>query len=166
MSAFADIVMRSSTTDLPTESAQLWSNSETTAHLKKFVDIHTALAGYKQSLINEAQFLGPPIVRPLMLHFSSDLIARTVDDQFMLGENIMVAPVFGGETRDVYLPGPAKWKELWTGTTHILLSVSDGLTLHDVSCPIGYPPVYYRDTDNIMISYVLKQFREFYDSDL
>ena len=76
----------------------------------------------------------------------------------------MVAPVFGGDTRDVYLPGPAKWKDLWTGETHNLLS--DGLTLHDFNCPIGYPPVFYRDTDSIMISYVLKQFREFFDSDL
>jgi alpha-glucosidase (family GH31 glycosyl hydrolase) len=40
----------------------------------------------------------------------------------MLGENILVAPVFeeGAVSRDVYLPGPAEWKHLWTGEVYLV----------------------------------------------
>jgi len=41
----------------------------------------------------------------------------------MLGENILVAPVFGAsvlndDVRDVYLPGPTTWTSLWSGTEY------------------------------------------------
>ena len=79
----------------------------------------------------------------------------------MLGENILVAPVFINtstreEKRDVYLPGPAKWKQLWHGTIYDVSK--EGMLLKDVWCPIGQPPVYYRDTEQYTISKVLSQF--------
>lgn len=79
MSTFADIIMRSNPSNLP-ESEQIWSSTDTLAHLKKFVDIHVALAAYKRSLMNEAQFFGTPVTRPLLLHFGEDETARSIYD--------------------------------------------------------------------------------------
>ena len=58
------------------------------------------------------------MTRPLMLHFEDDITARSIIDQFMLGENIMMAPVFDKDVteRQVYLPASqAPWKHIWTG---------------------------------------------------
>jgi len=46
MSAFSDVIMRSHPSNLP-ETTQLWSSPRIILHLKKFVDIHVALAAYK-----------------------------------------------------------------------------------------------------------------------
>lgn len=53
MAAFSDTVMRSHPSNMP-EVPQLWTNGETLAQLKKFVDIHVALKPYKQMLMKEA----------------------------------------------------------------------------------------------------------------
>ena len=87
------------------------------------MDIHVELADYKYMLMKEASELGTPIIRPLLLHFSHDEKARQEDSQFMLGENILMAPVFGADEfgedkRNVYLPGPAKWTYLWLETNY------------------------------------------------
>jgi len=73
----------------------------------------------------------------------------------MLGENIMMAPIFkaGAVSRDVYLPGPAEWKQLWTGE---VFSVGEhGLALEDFSCPMGAPCVFTRDTQEWNMSEIL-----------
>jgi len=62
--------------------------------LKRFAEVHIALSDYKMHLMQEAYDLGRPFTRPLMLHFEQDFGARSIIDQFMLGENILMAPVF------------------------------------------------------------------------
>lgn len=52
----------------------------------------------------------------------------------MLGENILVAPVFSAgisDTRDVYLPGPATWTYLWHNKVYEV--GMNGLLLKDFS---------------------------------
>ena len=122
LSTFSDVIMRSHPSNLP-DAEQLWSNDETLAHLKKYVDIHVELLEYKQMLVREASVKGTPVTRPMMLHFPHDKKVVNIVDQFMLGENILVAPMFsvdknGVDMRDVYLPGHAVWHELWTGRVH------------------------------------------------
>lgn len=53
---------------------------------------------------------GWPIVRPLWWLFPKDSHCLVVDDQFMLGDKILVAPVVdkGRRSRDIYLP-PGIW---------------------------------------------------------
>lgn len=78
-SALADVVMRSHPSNLP-EAEQVWSSSETLQHLKKFVELHVILAQYKRYLMNEAQFFGTPVVRPLMLHYPDSNEALQIFD--------------------------------------------------------------------------------------
>lgn len=51
------------------------------------------------------------------MNFPENLEIRSVIDEFMLGENILMAPVFGDNltTRAVVLPGPTTWTHMWTG---------------------------------------------------
>lgn len=65
----------------------------------------------------------------------------------MLGENILCAPIFkeGATSRDIYLPGPAKWTHLWEGDVFDV--DSDGMIIENFGVPLGQPAVFVRDTD-------------------
>lgn len=54
----------------------------------------------------QAHTLGLPVARPLFAEFPADKKARDIDDQFMLGHALMVAPILQPDTlnRTVYFP--------------------------------------------------------------
>jgi alpha-glucosidase len=62
---------------------------------------------------------GEPIARPLWYSWPTDRRALTCQDQLLIGESLMAAPVFerGATARDVYLP-PGKWYCFWSGREH------------------------------------------------
>ena len=91
--------------------------------------------------------MGWPVVRHLWMHHPTDPTAQETDDQFLLGESILVAPVLDKcsglwctEERDVYLPA-GEWTHLWSG------DVFSGPTSLRVRAPMQEPPVYYRHDD-------------------
>ena len=100
------------------------------------------LADYKHDLMVESSENGTPFTRSLMLHFPHDARARRENSEFMLGENILCAPIFKKKAtkRDVYLPGPAKWTHLWSGTVYEV--TESGMSLSDFDAPIGEPIVF------------------------
>ena len=66
-------------------------SEEIAQFLKKFADTFVSLGEYKMDLMQEMEETGVPMVRSLMLEFGQS--QQIVDDQFMLGSKIMVAPV-------------------------------------------------------------------------
>ncbi len=58
---------------------------------------------------------GAPPFRAIVMDYPDDAIAHGVDDAYLVGEALLVAPVIAGETgRDVYLP-EGDWHDFWTG---------------------------------------------------
>ena len=106
MSAFSDIVMRGHPSNKPVNNWQPYSDDETADFMAYFGKIHKALFDYKGKLMDEAVMKGTLITRPLFYEFPEDEKSWLVKDQFMLGSDILVAPIFevGSSTRDVYLP--------------------------------------------------------------
>ncbi|XP_077989452.1 myogenesis-regulating glycosidase-like [Glandiceps talaboti] len=77
------------------------------------VKIHeTKVAPLVASLIREATQTGVPIIRPLWWISPEDPNALTEDTEFLIGEDLLVAPVLerGQRQRDIYLPEGA-WKD-------------------------------------------------------
>lgn len=66
----------------------------------------------------EAHRTGVPIFRPLVLNYQEDPNVRTLDDEFMIGDALLVAPVLNADQkeRSVYLP-PGDWFDFWTRTS-------------------------------------------------
>lgn len=63
------------------------------------------LVPYLVSYAYEAQDRGFPLIRPLGLQFAGDPAAAKIGDEFMLGDELLAAPVLGpGTKRTVYLP--------------------------------------------------------------
>ncbi|EFM10058.1 Alpha-glucosidase [Paenibacillus curdlanolyticus YK9] len=71
------------------------------------------------SLFREASETGLPVVRPLVLEYPQDAAVSNLNDQFLLGADILVAPVLhpGVSCRSVYLP-EGQWYDFATGEVH------------------------------------------------
>ena len=57
-------------------------------------------------------------MRPLFFDFPEDEGSVVVDDQFMFGPDLLVAPVLETERaprRELYLPAGTTWTDAWTG---------------------------------------------------
>ena len=138
MAAFAP-VMRSHEGNRPDDNLQYDSTPELLACFAQWSRVHSALAPYVRHLCDEAQAHGLPAQRPLFLHYPQAREVWGLQDQFLYGADLLVAPVIeeGAETRSVILPGDAPWRHVWTGQDY-----APGR--HDIAAPIGQPPVFYR----------------------
>ena len=61
---------------------------------------------------------GFPMVRPLFFEYPNDPTSWTIDDQYMFGSDLLVAPMFAsGDRRKVYLP-PGSWIDYQSGRVY------------------------------------------------
>jgi alpha-glucosidase len=81
---------------------------------RKFIQHRYRLVPYLSQLVTEAHERGTPIIRPLFYHYQDDPVAAGVGDQFLLGRDLLVAPVLqqGAVARCVYLPR-GTWLSFW-----------------------------------------------------
>jgi alpha-D-xyloside xylohydrolase len=79
------------------------------------------------------------LVKALPLIFPDDPRARAFDEVFIVGEDLLVAPVVrpGGEV-EIYLP-VGRWYDLWTGDAY------EGPYLLRQTCPLERIPVFARE---------------------
>lgn len=91
------------------------------AIFRRYARLRMRLAPYLYATAWAAHTEGLPMLRPLMLAFPRDRAAATIDDQYLLGDALLVAPVFsvgGSEAREpversLYLP-EGEWVDFWT----------------------------------------------------
>jgi alpha-glucosidase (family GH31 glycosyl hydrolase) len=97
--------------DMPTEPRV---DDEMIAIYKKYVLLHHALLDYTKKYAAEAGKTGVPIARALAIEFPDDVQARDRWDEFMYGDDVLVAPVWrtGERSREVYLP-KGTWEDFW-----------------------------------------------------
>jgi alpha-glucosidase len=131
-------VMRTHEGNRPDDNLQIDSTHDLMAGFVRWSRIHAQLAPYVAHLVSEAQTSGLPAQRALFLHYPHDRETFTIQDQFLYGADLMVAPVIqaGATTRKVYLPA-GSWRHVWSGRDY-----APGW--HDVLAPLGEPPVFYR----------------------
>ena len=127
----------------PESNVQIYSNDSISNFFSRFGQLHWALKDYIKDLNIEATENAIPMVRALLLEFPDDSLTYTIKDQFMLGEDLLVAPIImkGAKSRQVYFPA-GEWINVWTRET-----VSGKITLK-IDSEIGYPPVFIRKNGN------------------
>lgn len=86
---------------------------------RRYIELRYQLLPYLYGLFVEAHKVGTPIMRPLFWHYQDDPIAAAAGDQFMLGPDLLVAPILrqGAVARSVYLPR-GTWFNFWTRERH------------------------------------------------
>lgn len=131
-------VMRTHEGNRPDDNLQIDSTPELLAGFARWSRVHAALAPWVRHLCDEAQATGLPAQRALFLHYPDDRETFTIQDQYLYGADLMVAPVIeeGAVSRNVYLPD-GEWVHVWTNERF-------GAGWHKVDAPIGSPPVFWR----------------------
>jgi len=80
------------------------------------------------------------VMRPLLFEFPDDEETYAIDDEFMLGPFLLVAPVLkeGARTREVYLP-KGKWYDFWSDKAY------QGPARVCVDAPLDVVPLFVKD---------------------
>ncbi|MGO1225623.1 MAG: alpha-xylosidase [Brachybacterium sp.] len=83
---------------------------------RRFTLLKQQLVPYLQQMALQAHEQGTPILRPMVLEFPEDRTCHAIDTQYMLGDSLLVAPVFSldGEV-EFYLP-EGRWTSVFDGT--------------------------------------------------
>jgi alpha-glucosidase (family GH31 glycosyl hydrolase) len=90
-----------------------WYSEKAQQHYRYLSWLHTDLIPYWQSLGNMAVESGTPICRHLVWNYQNDIETWRIDDEFTVGENILVAPIIEHNfTKKVYLP-EGRWYDFW-----------------------------------------------------
>jgi sulfoquinovosidase len=100
----------------PSVATQFDASPETLAHMERFARVYKGLAPYRKQLVAEAATRGYPVVRHLFLHFPGDPNTHGLRYQFLLGPDLMIAPVLDKDANavEVYFPDGAEWADLWS----------------------------------------------------
>jgi alpha-D-xyloside xylohydrolase len=128
---------------------EIWSfGPEVEAHLTACILLRERLRSYLKEQMTDVQERGLPMMRPLLLEFPDDASAWEIEDEFMLGSDLLVAPVLekGCLSRRVYLPQGATWRNAWTGEEH------RGGTWLDEPAPLERIPVFQRSTSQLRLA--------------
>lgn len=97
------------------ERSEPWQyGQQATDIIRQMLLLRRRLMPYLYTLAREASHTGAPLARPLAWHFPQDQRFWTLDDAYLLGEDLLVAPVVeqGAVTRRVLLP-PGGWTHFW-----------------------------------------------------
>ena len=83
---------------------------------KHAIELRYELLPYIYNAMQQASQTGVPAMRPLFLDYPDDENTAKLNDEFLFGDDLLVAPVVfqGATTRDIYLPR-GDWFDFWTG---------------------------------------------------
>ncbi|WP_077623082.1 glycoside hydrolase family 31 protein [Sediminibacillus massiliensis] len=123
-----------------------WRFGETHGELiKKYIELRYKWMPQLYSVFREASEKGLPVMRPLFMEFPEDEKTYRISDQFMIGNNVLVAPVMapGVTDRAVYLP-EGEWTDYLTGDQY------EGGKAHLVHAELDHLPIFVRKGTAIM----------------
>ncbi len=125
------------------------------SYIRASMLLRERLRPYVMKQMRVAATRGIPPMRPLFFDFESDAYTYSVENQFLFGPEIMVAPItsYLARNRKVYLPRELPWIDAWTG------HVYEGGRTIAAAAPLEYIPVYLRGPDPEI---ELKTFDELY----
>lgn len=98
------------------------------------------MQSYIRRLMQEAHEKGTPVMRPMFYEFPEDEECWELQEQYMFGDSLLVAPVvYEGEyEKEMYLPAGVEWIDANTGEEY-----QGGQTVV-VDAPIEIIPVFRR----------------------
>jgi alpha-glucosidase len=128
---------------------------EVEAIARRYIEWRYRLLPYLYTAVWQAAQTGLPIARALSLAFPDDPTTYSLDDEFLLGDSVLVAPVVekGAASREVTLPA-GRWFDFWTGARH------DGPVTITASAPLDVLPLYVRAGSVIPIWPVMQHVGE------
>jgi alpha-glucosidase len=107
--------------------------------IRKYLKLRYELLPFLYATLEEAHRTGVPLFRPLLLNYQDDASTYNIDDQFMIGDSLLVAPIMKPDVtrRLVYLPA-GTWYDYWTNKKY------SGGTMITVDAPLDTVPMLVR----------------------
>ena len=129
-------------------SNEVWSYGDKAYKIiKEILFLRQRLLPYIKQQMQLAHEKGIPPMRPLFFDFSEDQECASIDDEFLFGPDILVAPVldYKARKRNVYLPVGTSWTDAWT---HKIIKGSQWI---EAEAPLDRIPVYLRGDSHLPI---------------
>jgi alpha-glucosidase len=117
-----------------------WSFGKVIENLcREAIELRYRLMPYIYAAFMQSTQTGEPLQKPLVFDFQDDLTVREIDDEYLFGSDLLVAPVCkaGTTARQVYLPA-GTWFDWHTGEKHA------GERFLLAATPMEYIPLYAR----------------------
>jgi alpha-glucosidase len=107
--------------------------------IRKYLKLRYRLLPFLYTTLEEAHRTGVPLFRPLVLNYQNDSNTLNLDDEFMVGTDLLVAPILqpNQTSRMVYLP-EGIWYDLNGGKKY------SGGTMIRVDAPLEIVPLFIR----------------------
>lgn len=121
-----------------------WVSDRAIDNYRVYAGLHHRLVPYIARAARAAIVYGIPIVQPLPYAFPADPAAVAIEDQYLFGPDLLVAPVTSVDAelpvtlRPVYLPAGG-WTDFWTGTAY------NGPTIVPVVATADLLPLFVRE---------------------
>jgi alpha-D-xyloside xylohydrolase len=128
---------------------EVWSyGEEAYTIIRDLLFLRERLRPYIMDQMKVASEKGIPPMRPLFFDYPGDSACYDIEDEFLFGPDILVAPVLesGARKRTVYLPADVNWSDAWTGT-----QVKSGESI-EVDAPLDRIPVYLREGSKVALT--------------
>ncbi|MBR0131453.1 MAG: glycoside hydrolase family 31 protein [Lachnospiraceae bacterium] len=127
---------------------EVWSFGEDNYQImRKYLFIRENLRDYIREGMKTASMNGTPIMRPLFYDFSDDKECWNIEDEYMFGPELLVAPVMeeGATERELYLPAGTSWTDANTGIKY------EGGQKVSVAAPLEIIPVMIKEGSGLKI---------------
>jgi alpha-D-xyloside xylohydrolase len=115
--------------------------------LVELLHLRERLRPYVRETMRAAHERGTPVMRPLFYEFPADPRAWEIEDAYLFGRDVLVAPILeaGARERQVYLPAGATWQDPISGAVH------EGGQSLTMAAPLDRIPVLLRDGRDLPI---------------
>ena len=110
-------ILRPHGSGIPSE--PVYFSEKTQEIVRNYMKLRYAMLPYNYTLAYQNATTGMPLMRPLFYPYPNDTLAVAVEDEYMWGENLLVAPVIkkGLSSRSIYLPD-GKWYDFHNGNEY------------------------------------------------
>ena len=146
----------------PSNNNEPWNiGGDTYKHIRQCLLLREALRPYIMDQMELASSRGIPPMRPMFFDFPNQKELYDIEDQFLFGSDLLIAPILQYKTRErsVYLPSSCSWTNVWENNT------VEGGNLINVKAPIDRIPVFVNASNNRLIqlfnSHTLKTISNF-----
>ncbi|MFH1905154.1 MAG: TIM-barrel domain-containing protein [bacterium] len=126
---------------------------------RTYSKIHYALIPYLIEQARASCATGIPLVRHLYLQYPDDQSVWDINDQYFLGEDILVAPMlYNNFCRDIYFPS-GDWLNLFDNK-----KIRGPQTIREYPCPLEHIPVFIKkEPVSNKLNLVVEKIRKIFD---